>query len=622
MILHSLIAKNILKYKRLELSVLPGKGLIVINGLNESGKSSIGEAMCFALFGRTFSLSPSQISKIIRWGASRCATKIIFSAVDGNEYCIERVLDDYEQHVARIWKTSNREIIASGLRDVAKCLTGLLRFGYAEFIESFYFAQRQFIVPDAPDVALQEMSGVASIKRAERLIGEEITQQIVVKETVNKELMELCSQRSSIDYQHERLETLENEYNSLSSDKDKHVVYIETLGDVDKYISSSIQPIKNISQQMDLLVDKQIKYNIFASIIAAALAFISFLWFLLVFYPHREVTNNIAIFLGIHALENGIWQLDVIVIIIGLCGLSLIGNYVNSKQTNAKLLKHVCQVVKYVSSIEDRLTELSGNEKCGIGTDVTVTFIHEHDIGHYRGRMIYFADEFASKATYLNKIFTDEINKQNSYVEELHNLLAKLDKEISDEYLLKQRVQMLEQWINVKSCQLDECNHKIKTREYALTLLPGACEHMVKRFYIAIERLISTILPVLTAGHYEHVKIDNKLNVKIFSTKKHNYLEYAEVSSGTQQQVKLALRLALSQAMIKSVIRSPQFLFLDEPFVYSDKERMYSAISALQGMAEDFPQIFILMQHIPTWLTADHQIDCQAGSCDLTVNTA
>ena len=61
MIITHLSAENLLKYKKLELKNLPREGVITISGQNESGKSTIGETVCFALFGRTFSLADEEI---------------------------------------------------------------------------------------------------------------------------------------------------------------------------------------------------------------------------------------------------------------------------------------------------------------------------------------------------------------------------------------------------------------------------------------------------------------------------------------------------------------------------------------------------------------------------------
>ncbi len=61
MIIHGLTAENLLKYRRLELRNLPERGVIAIGGHNESGKSSVGESICFALFGRSFAVGPDDL---------------------------------------------------------------------------------------------------------------------------------------------------------------------------------------------------------------------------------------------------------------------------------------------------------------------------------------------------------------------------------------------------------------------------------------------------------------------------------------------------------------------------------------------------------------------------------
>ena len=101
MIITRLEASNLLKYRQLSLK-LPERGLIAISGQNESGKSSIGEAVCFALFGRTFSLGPDELSKVIRWGESRCSIRLDFRTPDGGRYQVARFLDELGNHGASI----------------------------------------------------------------------------------------------------------------------------------------------------------------------------------------------------------------------------------------------------------------------------------------------------------------------------------------------------------------------------------------------------------------------------------------------------------------------------------------------------------------------------------------
>ena len=68
MILKSIQAQNILKYRTLRLTNLPRRGQIAVAGANEAGKTAIGETICLGLFGRTFSLGPDELDRVIRWG--------------------------------------------------------------------------------------------------------------------------------------------------------------------------------------------------------------------------------------------------------------------------------------------------------------------------------------------------------------------------------------------------------------------------------------------------------------------------------------------------------------------------------------------------------------------------
>ena len=52
MIIKSLYCKNFMKFRVLDLREIPDKGLIGIIGENEAGKSTIGEAISFGLFGK------------------------------------------------------------------------------------------------------------------------------------------------------------------------------------------------------------------------------------------------------------------------------------------------------------------------------------------------------------------------------------------------------------------------------------------------------------------------------------------------------------------------------------------------------------------------------------------
>src|SRR3989475_4852557 len=85
----SLYANNFKKL-RLKQPLLFTEGIILITGLNESGKSTILDAILYALFGRM--IRPSQKpwnDEIISYGASDCNVKLEF-AIGPNKYRVTR----------------------------------------------------------------------------------------------------------------------------------------------------------------------------------------------------------------------------------------------------------------------------------------------------------------------------------------------------------------------------------------------------------------------------------------------------------------------------------------------------------------------------------------------------
>jgi exonuclease SbcC len=214
MIIDDLWAENVLKYAKLELNDIPTSGLVGISGDNESGKSSIGETMCFALFGRTFSLAPSDLPKLIRWGETRCMVGLVFTAADGRRYRVVRYLDADGSHGARLTEAGGEEPLARGSSAVQQALEQIIGFGYSEFVESFYLAQREITTPHPHSDAVKAMAGVAAmeavaascereVQQAEQVMGETRQQ----REEVKAQIAALGLQPGHLDFLESSLDT-------------------------------------------------------------------------------------------------------------------------------------------------------------------------------------------------------------------------------------------------------------------------------------------------------------------------------------------------------------------------------------------------------------------------------
>ncbi|HIE55668.1 MAG TPA: ATPase, partial [Chromatiaceae bacterium] len=218
MIINSVKARNVLKYASLELGEIPEKGIIAISGENESGKSSIGETICFALFGRTFSLDEHQLGKLLRWGENRCSVILEFT-VDGTRYQLGRFLDRDGNHGARLALADEPEnTLVRGVTGVADRLYEILGYEFDEFVESFYLAQREITTPHPHSVAVKTMAGMAPLEHVAGELEGEIAKFEEMLEEIGAEADALRQEQKELDFQEGLLVSLENHKNELEAE--------------------------------------------------------------------------------------------------------------------------------------------------------------------------------------------------------------------------------------------------------------------------------------------------------------------------------------------------------------------------------------------------------------------
>jgi len=160
--------------------------------------------------------------------------------------------------------------------------------------------------------------------------------------------------------------------------------------------------------------------------------------------------------------------------------------------------------------------------------------------------------------------------------------------------------------------KIESLGRRTRVQKLAIELLAGGIHYISQRFNTEVRNLSADSLPKFTNGRYEHLQIDENLKVKAFSNEKRDFMDLDEISSGTQRQIMLAVRLALSQKLVNSVIQGPQMLFLDEPFAFFDERRTASALKVLPLVSGDFTQIWVTSQTFPEASDFDLYIACNA----------
>ena len=124
-VLRQLIAQD---FKHLNIDITFPQGILAISGPNESGKSSIFEAILFAFFGRTHKAPLGQKDRLINYDADKIYVRLFFE-LEGTNYRITRQLHRKRPSQAQLHKigaSGQATLLATGVQNVDKEIAGLL----------------------------------------------------------------------------------------------------------------------------------------------------------------------------------------------------------------------------------------------------------------------------------------------------------------------------------------------------------------------------------------------------------------------------------------------------------------------------------------------------------------
>jgi len=608
MIITRLYAKNVLKYGTLLLEDMPQKGVIGISGPNESGKSSIGETICFALFGRTWSLDEKSRQKVIRWGENRCLVMLRFVAADGKEYEITRHLDSDGNHSARLSLIGEDEHVTKGADAVKLQLQQILGIKYDEYIESFYLAQRELTTPHPHSDAIKSMAGILSLEKARDEFEREIahfrkgmvnadSQHIHLQEeledlgVIPNYLQEMETQRASIDAACDACEQRGEEL------QEKTEAYLATLSE---YQAEKSTRGKSRLYEMLLLLSG---------------AMLAAIWLMITLLPERAVS------VVLHDLLAKIpfWSdafLPLLVYLAGAFGFIALLLWKSGSSAASRMRQLESGSGDYHQLFEKSVEQRNSGEDLkllGLNDDAVQLQI---DAAQTSTLLSWLKLHQAS-----DKDVQAGANREATWLNQVINLqeerLKELDEEIAGERERVRRAEGLQHQQNSFQHTVEDNSQQIKVRALATQLLDGAIERIAKKFNRELRDGAGSILPDLTQGQYQHIKLDDDLDVQLFSSKKGDFMEFDEVSSGTQRQVLLAVRLSMSQALADDALKGDQFLFLDEPFAFFDQERTSQSLQSMETL-EHLPQIWIIAQEFPKDAEFTRHIDCKRIAVDLS----
>lgn len=628
MLIRSLHAKDFRKYHKLEVDDIPPKGVITVAGLNESGKTSIGESICFALYGRTFVLDNKNLHKIIAWGRDNAEVTLKFSAGDAenpDNYTLYRSYHRDGKVEVSLQKEGSNNVILDTVDAVSDALMKILGFDYDAFANSFYLAQRELTTPDPQSDTIKKMAGIGDYAR---LHDEFLSNNEKKEETIAELSPEVVLNQTNLDamkVDETLLPELVDAEQTLGEEQNQREALVGFLDDnKDTYADNSVTYFR--------AKNRRSFFGFLGVLLLPIIALSWLLWIAGKYFPDR-LQSALSGFLdeGKQSMftsfsEN--WLLLVAVVSIIAYFISALVN-IRAKATMKTLSGEATNIAGKINEghqhittqVENLLPERivqSMNKHMRSDQDTLILIPPREQFTNLR-QLIDDAPNYQSskeEVTAAIARLSSAIKKQDGEIEDLGKGLLE---DIKQEKIRSDEAGVLRSTIKKLSSLVSKCERNIDVNNISIGLLQRAAVSSISLFNKNIADISANTLPKFTEGRYSEVSIAEDLSVKVYSDEKKDYMDFDEISSGTQRQIMLALRMAMSEELATNTGNTEQFIFLDEPFAFFDRKRTVSTLRALPDVSKVISQVWVVAQEFPSDVTVNKAIVCPLDSAELIV---
>lgn len=615
MIIQSLTADNFRKYKHLEINNIPQKGLITVSGSNESGKTSIADSLSFALFGRTFFTDEQHVQKLVRWGTKTASVVLNFSK-QGKHYQLTRIVDHEGTVDAQLFNVDKAELIADTPKETERVLHDVLGYGYETFSDSFYLVQRELSTPHPNSDSIKDMVGIGAYAKISNDLHQDNEKDAAALETVRPKYEESYQKLQDLGIDGAWLPDLVDARETLETDDHQKQTLISQL-------STSAAEYEKDTALFKVASKKHRWMKILSDLLLALLVIALAIWGLFKFLPEWAekiitTTSSAGNFTAVSSWSES-WMLLVAAGIAWSFFISLLYTW---RMEDKKLTPLKDKAELFSSALSDGETHAttdivemipSGcNSLLREGNSENISLSVPPDAEKQRliqdlavATKSYEADsELTAGVAKSLRVQLSDKSRQNSLNQSLLN--AEIDIEMERTTISA----ALRKELSDYDVVIREHTTNIKVQNTAIDLLRSSSNEFTEHFNKSITKSSANVLPHFTKGHYSNIKIDENLNVGVFSKEKNDFMDFDEISSGTQRQIMLALRIAMSEELAKQNDNDQQFIILDEPFAFFDLERTIATLEKLPHVSDIITQVWVVSQEFPEGTQSDKTIAC------------
>ena len=569
------------------------EGINVIIGENESGKSTLLKFITSSLYGVSKNKRGKSISdyeKYKPWDTENYSGKIKYKLDNENEFEVYR---DFNKKSPEIYNNFGDDITA--LYNVGK--NKEIPFFYEQtkideelFVNSTAVMQNDVrIDKSTQNMIIQKISNLATTgadnisynKSIEKLnkkqleeIGSDRSQDRPINK-INNELINLKNEKNNLEeindekYEIEKelkliknnLNNLENENNFLNKIKKiKNNYLIEN-----QKIKLNKELIEEINNKINNLEKEKEKINIkkinLEKIKINKYILINLFLLIIIFLINLFIKNNYFNFLYLILL---------------IPFLIYFYKKIKIKNKNKKIIENNKLEINKINNEINLLLE-NKKEKINELNNLEINeenYLKKELENNYKEKINYLNIEDLKK-DFLTEKIENKLSELNNKINEEKFKMHKLDLDKRNIFNKLDNLSKIEERIEYLNEEAEELKNKNDIIEIAKEYLNLSYKQMKENVTPTFSKELSNTIYEISNGKYKNVKItDNDIVVEIENGK---YIPIDLLSTGTIDQLYFSLRMAI----LKEVTEEELPIFLDEAFVFYDKNRLINTINYL-----------------------------------------
>jgi exonuclease SbcC len=617
MLIRSLALINFKKYSNLLIDILPQQGVVKVGGKNESGKTSIGEAVCFALFGRTFLNDKANAKRLVRWGEQQMSVVLVLENADSEAFEITRTVNDDALSSLCVVRLSDEHILTDSLKDSDNVISDLLGYGYDTFIDSFCMVQRELVAPDANSNSIKQMAGLGDYAAITDSLSAENDEERVTLSVLQPRYDKKTTALEAIELDESWLPELVDGKESLLANSEDKRQLVDQLDELSVMYTESYQQFNAINKWYSLF--EWLGVFLVTLMLGAWMVWGAFQFFPDIIYNWLPASTSshhanafitwVQVWMFPFAM-GGVLFYSISLFFTWRTELKITSLNEQAEEFSNVLMQGHQEVISEPNSVVPAriANKLQGKYKYLQEKQALPSALPSLDKFNHLPDLIYSLADFRTSPIEVEQSIKDLQETLHRQGQEIDLCLLGLDNDIAIEKERSDRAGQLRAGLQKISQSMHQHENNVAICDYSIAMMQRAAARSIDGFNQAITKFAEHVLPYFTDNRYSQLKINDDLSVDVFSDEKQSYMKYDEISSGTQRQIMLALRMGMSEQLAKNTGNKKQFIFLDEPFAFFDHQRTVATLAALPNVSEVITQVWITSQEFPEDLTLINEV--------------